>query len=135
MNKRLARELKRRGKSAVTLVSLLPKGLKDPPLLERLQAKSPDCVLLTTDDAMPIDHPVEVANTSIAIAIVHPDRESSYTPDQWDAEIVHRWAHRMELQTIGTVRRYTLNGHSPWKVRKRPRPAIVRQIERQLKSR
>lgn len=126
MNKRLATELNRRGKSARGLLSLLPRGMKDPELLERLAEKEPDCVLITGDDAMPIDHPEAVDKTTIAIAIVHPEPETGFTPDQWDAEIVHRWAHRIEHQTAGTVRRYTLNGSSPWRHRKRPRPSKSR---------
>lgn len=125
MNKRLATELGRRGKSACGLLSLLPRGMKDPDLLARLAATTPDAVLITGDDAMPLDHPDAVAKTSISIAIVHPEPQPGFTPDQWDAEIVHRWAHRIELQAPGAVRRYTINGSGPWQPRKRPRPATT----------
>jgi hypothetical protein len=101
--------------------------MKDPELLERLAAKAPDCVLITGDDAMPLDHPDSVAKSSISLAIVHPEPETGYTPDEWDAEIVHRWAHRMEGQAPGSVRRYTLLGSSPWRERKRPRPPKTRR--------
>jgi hypothetical protein len=134
INSKLAIELGRRGKNALSVQALFEKGLRNPDLLERLGQEYPNCVFITEDDTLPIDHPQSVGHTTVAIAIIDPEAPAGYDLEQWDAEMVHRWAHRIEEQAIGTVRRYSGNGNSKWHVRKRARTALVERLQRQLRS-
>lgn len=97
------------------------KGSKDPPLLEALHNLDPDCVLVTSDDAMPATHKAELGRFRTTVAVVAPwEPSSGLIEPQWEHEIVQKWAHLMEGQTSGTVYRYTLQGRRKWTFRKRP---------------
>jgi hypothetical protein len=126
LSKRIQAELKRRGRTAKSVASLGFKGLKDPNLLEELHQIDPGCVLITGDDAMPASHAEELARFRTTLAIVGPyDPTRGLALNQWEHEIVQKWAHAIEEQRRGTIRRYTMAGSRIWKARKRPDPSSV----------
>jgi hypothetical protein len=123
LSTRIAVELRRRGKNAQSVASLGLRGTKDPLLLKALDSVDPDCVLITGDDAMPASHAEELATHKTTVAIIAPvDPRSQLTDDQWEHEVTQRWAHRMEAQLHGSIRRYTLDGARAWTARRRPAP-------------
>jgi hypothetical protein len=123
LSKRIATELRRRGRNAKSTASLGLRGSKDPRLLERLHEIDPDCVLVSGDDDMPASHAAELAKFETTLAIVYPwDETRPLTEPEWEHEIVEKWAHRMEAQEPGSILRYTLDGGRRWKVRKRALP-------------
>jgi len=125
LNKRIAAELKRRGRNARSIAELKLRGKKDPELLEALLALDPDCVLITGDDAMPATHAEDLARLRPTIAIVLPwDPNSSLEEPEWEHEIVQKWAHLVEAQPSGTVYRYSPSGRRKWTKRRRP-PRLV----------
>jgi hypothetical protein len=125
LNKRRATELRNRGRNAVHVVASFGRGLKDPELFQRLVERTEDCVLVTADDSMPADHGPLMKQMGITVAIVGLGRPSGYLPDAWEAELIHRWAHRIEVQAKGTVLRYSARSATVWRPRKRPRSAIA----------
>jgi hypothetical protein len=123
LSKRIATELRRRGRNAKTVAALGLKGWNDPRLLERLHEIDSDCVLISGDDDMPATHAADLAKHGTTVAIVHPwDPTRPLTEPEWEHEIVQKWAHRIETQPSRTIRRYTLDGGRRWTVRKRPLP-------------
>lgn len=120
LNPRIAAELNKRGRNARSVASLGYRGLKDPELIYALVADYPEAILVTADDQMPAVHADVLRATKVTIATVSPERAAGYSPEQWEREIVHRWAHKMEVQARGSIRRYTLVGGRVWRVRKRP---------------
>lgn len=72
---------------------------------------------------MPATHAEELATYRITVAIIAPvDPQSQLAESEWDHEVAQRWAHRMESQAPGSIRRYTLDGGRAWTARRRPRP-------------
>lgn len=123
LSKRIATELRRRGKNARSSASLGLKGLKDPPLLVALHSRHPECVLITGDDAMPATHAEDLATYRITLAIIGPvNPKSQLAESEWEHEVAQRWAHLMESQPSGSIRRYTLAGGRAWTTRRRSRP-------------
>lgn len=125
LNKRRAAELRNRGRNATHVVTLFGAGLKDPELFERLADRDNDCVLITADDNMPADHGPLMARSGLTVAIIEHDRPAAYPLDQWEAELIHRWAHRIGAQPRATVLRYSARGAAAWRQRTRPRRAPV----------
>jgi hypothetical protein len=122
VSKRVAQELKRRGRNATTVAALKLKGVKDPDLLMKLYDLDEDCVLITADDDMPASHAAVVERLQSTLAIVYPWDETRPLPvDAWEHEICQKWAHRMEEQPRGSIIRYSLDRATRWKLRKRPR--------------
>jgi hypothetical protein len=119
LNKRLATELKRRGRRVYSVAELGLKGTIDPNLLPRLLKDFPDPVLVTGDDHMPETHADLVAELKPTLAIVEPCEADDPLQDEYEREIVHRWVHKMTEQTSGAVIRYRLARPLPWKPRKR----------------
>ncbi len=121
LDKRISAELKRRGRNAKTVAEIGLKGLTDPTLLERLAQETPDCVLITGDDAMPATHGNELAQHKTTVAVVAPwNPMGGLVEPQWEHEIVQKWAHLIEEQPPGTIFRYSLGGRRKWILRKRP---------------
>jgi PHD/YefM family antitoxin component YafN of YafNO toxin-antitoxin module len=118
LNKRLATELNRRGRLAISASELELRHAEDPELLAALQRDHPDCVLITADDDMPFRHRQVIEELRPTIATVEPVR-GGFHEDARRCEIVHRWAHAMELQQSETIRRYTPSGHRLWTARRR----------------
>ena len=120
LDKRIATELKRRGRDAKTVAELGLKGRKDPALLERLHDEAPDCVLITGDDAMPATHQTDLAKYRTTVAVVLPwTPGTGLSESQWEHEIAQKWAHLMEEQQAGSIFRYSLATRRRWTLRKR----------------
>jgi hypothetical protein len=115
--KRLATELTNRNREAVSVAKLGFRGTKDPELLAKIALRFRDqpWILVTGDDHLPADHAEAVLETAATIATVDPRRNPAYsTQESRKREVVHRWAHVMQLQTAATVRRYSVHGHRVW---------------------
>lgn len=132
LNPRLAREYRNRGRRASSVEELRLKGALDPEVIERVFGYFPDPVLVTGDDGMPAEHTAELAAVKATVAVIHPwDREAAQigswegqehrNEDEWEAEIVHRWAHLIQAQRTGTIRRYSLNSYGDWTPKRRSR--------------
>lgn len=81
-------------------------------------------MLVTTDDAMPADHGPLLKQLGLTLVIIVHDPPIGYALEAWEAELIHRWAHRIEMQAGGAVMRYSARGAAVWKPRRRPRPSI-----------
>ena len=121
LTRRIASELRKRGKNSIAIVSTPLRGAKDPDLLKAIAAQYPGSVLITGDDNMPATHAEVLRETRVTLAIVSPERESDLSTDEWEREIVHRWAHKMEAQAEGSIRRYYLTGGREWRLRRSSR--------------
>jgi predicted nuclease of predicted toxin-antitoxin system len=119
LSRRIASELRKRGKNAIAIVGTDLRGAKDPDLLRAIARDYEDAVLVTGDDNMPATHADVLRETRVSLAIIAPEREGIFTTDEWDREIVHRWAHKMEAQEPGSIRRYYLIGGREWRPRRR----------------
>lgn len=127
--KRLATELRNRGRPAFSTADLGIADFKDPLLLTDLAgryAKEP-WILVTGDDAMPAEHGEIIVETNATIATVHPEQPPSLTQDAWRRDVVHRWAHMLQTQTTGNVRRYNDRSSRLWAPRSRHVRAIATQ--------
>jgi hypothetical protein len=117
--KRLATELRKRGRDAVSVSHLQLGGYKDPELLpalvDRMQAVP--FVLVTGDDAMPEAHADVIEELSLSVATVDPRWEAHgwEVQEAWKRETVHRWAHRMAEHSLAELRRYSPTGHRLWR--------------------
>lgn len=124
LDNRIASELRARGREAVALSQLGFHNLEDPPMLlavsRRFSAVDDPFVLVTSDDAMPGDHGAELNKFDITLATVDPRVPEGYTQNSWGRDVIHRWAHAMQMQTPATWRRYSLTRHSVWTARRRP---------------
>ncbi len=118
---RLATQLKARGRNAISAGELqLAQDVKDPELLRGLAehfAGEP-WVLVTGDDKMPAEHGPVVVEVAATIATIdaNPPGLLEY---HWRVDVVHRWAHAMQDQAAGTVRRYTDRASTVWRPRRR----------------
>lgn len=122
LNPRIATELRTRGRADAKAISRAGyRGFKDPELLRAISKADPDCVLVSGDYNMAASHADVLAETRLTVAIVDPDHPRVYTDDQWDREIVHKWAHKIEYQARGSIRVYTVAGSRQWRPRRRPR--------------
>jgi hypothetical protein len=119
LNPRLATELSRRGRDATRVQELGLRGSADPQLLDKLDGQLDTWVLVTADDALPKSHAEAVQRVRATIATINPEREAGWPLETWRREIVHRWAHAMQEQAAGTIRRYTLRRHGIWRPRRR----------------
>jgi len=126
LDKRLAGELRHRGRAAESVYPLGRAHLKDAELLERLaEIYRPEAwVLVTGDDRMPADHGDLIRRLGTTVATIDPTHDAEHTFDEWRRDVVHRWANSMQAQEQGTVRRYSLGWHRSWTPRRRPRPHL-----------
>jgi hypothetical protein len=125
LDKRLAQQLEARGRRALSADWLGLSGLKDEPLLQALAnlQEARDLVLVTADDAMPAEHAGLIQSLSITIATIDGQRPAEWPREEWKKEIVHRWAHAMQLQERATARRYSALRHGHWTPRRSRRPS------------
>lgn len=124
LNKRLATELNARGRTAIAVSELELHRQLDEPLLESLVrelGEPTDWILVTGDDAMPDEHADALERLQVTVGTVDPRQPSAMTQDAWRRDIIHRWAHAIQRQTPGTVRRYASSRHASWKPRRRGR--------------
>jgi hypothetical protein len=123
LNPRLATELTRRGRNATRVQELGLRGSADPQLLDKVDGQLDVWVLVTADDRLPDSHAEAVRRVGATIATINPEREMGWPLEEWRREIVHRWAHAIQEQSQGTLRRYTLRRHGVWRPRRR-RPSM-----------
>jgi hypothetical protein len=118
---RLARYLKVRGRHARSVADLGLRRSKDPELLRELASRRGlgEWVLVTGNDKMPAEHPDLFRDLRPTVATIDPRRPEHLTELIWRTDVVHRWAHRMQAQEAGTVRRYSLHRSVPWTPRRR----------------
>ena len=119
--RRLQTELDRRGRPAVSLARVGLQGLEDPEMLRGLVDSLPDretWILVTSDDAMPQEHGELLRSLGITLATIDPRREADYNSDQWERDVVHRWAHAMATQPSRSIFRYSLRRRRPWRPRR-----------------
>jgi hypothetical protein len=115
---RLAGELRGRGRAAFALKNTELVGAEDPDVIGVLGAWT-DTMLITRDDNMPFEHAIAIADVGLTIAVVSPRTNDEFTEVSWEREIVHRWVHAMDRQQLGSIIRYTTNGRTVWRPRKR----------------
>jgi hypothetical protein len=119
LNKRLVTELRHRGRQISGIRELELRGSDDRPLLQKIHSIFHDSVLITGDDHMPDDHAQLIEELGATIATIAPCAPQDPNEDEYEREIVHRWAHAMHVQPTGTQKRYYLNGPRTWTTRKR----------------
>ena len=121
LDRRLASELQARGRDCVSVYELGLSGVTDAELLEGLsQRAGRSWVLVTVDDALPaLQHRLR-RRLRATLAIVDPLSAGSQAAGGWERELVHRWAHAMQRQSAGSVRRYGARGGRRWRERRRP---------------
>lgn len=124
VSKQVAAELRRRGRNAKGVLEL-GLGGKDDALIEQIAESHPDAVLVTGDDRMPADHAETLARTGVTVATVDPIRPSDFLAREWNHEVIQRWAHVIETQDRGTVRRYGL-ANRLWTDRRQPNDRLER---------
>ncbi|MBA2381724.1 MAG: hypothetical protein H0V73_06405 [Chloroflexi bacterium] len=119
MPKRLATELRFRGRNATSIHSDGRAGTLDPDLVTSLvQRFGSEVVLVTANESMPVEHADVLRETAITVAVID-GAHSDVHQDAWKRETVHRWAHVMEEQEPGTVRRYSPKTQGIWRRRRR----------------
>jgi predicted nuclease of predicted toxin-antitoxin system len=109
---KLARELRRRARAdATALREIGLDELKDGAVLKALAANFEPCVLVTFDNKMPKAHAKELRHHGSTLAVVNRAGLAAWdgTEDSYIRDVVHRWAHRMELQEGPSVALYTSN--------------------------
>lgn len=114
--------LPQRGRRARSAAEMdLSRGVTDPELLRALgeQLDDADWVLVTGDDKMPAEHGPVIVELEATIATISTEVPEGLTEFQWRVDVIHRWAHAMQAQPRGTVRRYSLNGSTVWRPRRR----------------
>ena len=126
LDKRLATELKARGHAAETHASIGFTSIKDPGVLDMLAEIETPWVLVTGDDFMPAEHAEKLAEIGATVAVVDGEWEKACamheverTQEEFKRDTVHRWAHSIEEQEAGTIRRYTPWRNDKWTLRKK----------------
>lgn len=120
LDKRLATELSARGRPSRSHAQLGTTGRVDEVVLQRLAELEFDWVLVTADDAMPLEHATRIRNMGATIATIDGAamekwrKRGALTQEEFKSETVHRWAHKMADQAAGTVRRYSPNTNLGW---------------------
>jgi hypothetical protein len=116
--KRLAAELTARGRNVTTVYAEGLRGTLDPELIGLLAGRYGDeVVLITANESMPVEHEAILAESGLTLAVI--DGSYDRHQDAWKRETVHRWAHKMDEQRPGTLRRYSPTSQRPWTRRTR----------------
>ncbi len=91
----IAAELRARGYAATSNYALNASGLEDPEWLEVVANLSSRAVLVTYDNAMPVEHEEWLRNLKVTLAVVDSrHRPSDLTVEQYWRDVIHRHAHR-----------------------------------------
>lgn len=118
LDKRLAHQLEQRGRRAQSVEWLGLLANLDAALLRALHEREDDWMLVTGDDDMPREHGPLITSLGTTVATVDGRRSLEWGREEWKKEIVHRWAHVMQKQQPGTIRRYGINRHAVWTPRR-----------------
>lgn len=127
MSSRISTMLGRRGRPTMSHKGARTSGLQDVPMLRKLEKIEEPWVLVTADDKMPSEHAKIIAEIGATIATIDGHWEQliaqhglcQTTEDQFHWETVNRWAHVMQAQQDGEIRRYNPIRHNKWTPRKR----------------
>jgi hypothetical protein len=95
-------------------------------VFEALTGLDEPYVVVTADDAMPLDWMATIEAAGVTVAVVDSRHTADYSIAQWYWDVVHRWAHVMSDQPVGSVHRYAARGHREWRPRRTSRRAIPR---------
>lgn len=108
----VAAELKARGYEATSNYALNASGLEDPEWLEIVaNLADPAAVLVTYDNAMPIEHDQWLRDLGVTLAVIASEnRPDELTPEQYWREVIHRHAHRFVYQETGSWWKYRRGG-------------------------
>lgn len=105
----IAVELKARGYTATSNYALNASGLEDPEWLEVVAHLSPPSVLVTFDNAMPVEHEAWLRSLGVTLAILDSrNRPPSLTVEQYWRDVIHRHAHQFVSQEPGSCWKYRL---------------------------
>lgn len=103
----IARELAARGYNATSNYALNAAGTEDPEWLQIVANLTPASVLVTFDNAMPLEHAERLRSLAVTLAVVAAgDRPAGRTLEQYWREVIHRHAHRIASQPAGSWWRY-----------------------------
>ena len=122
LNRRLAAELKGRGRAALSVADLGLGRASDAELLRGLarRLEGEDWVLVTGDDSLPDEQTDLIDGLGLTIATVEwRSRVPSAGREQAARDTCHRWAHAMAAQPAGTRRRYSPERSRRWTSRRR----------------
>lgn len=108
----VAPELRARGRDAASVYELGLAGATDAELLAGLAERGEALVLVTADDQLPL-RPAVLGPPRPAMAVLDPPGAGAATLEAWRRETVARWAHVMQRQRPGTLRRYGPAGYGP----------------------
>ena len=121
LDRRLASELRARGRECVSVYELGLSGVTDAELLEGVAERTGrSWVLVTVDDSLPAIQDRLRRRLRATLAIVDPMSAGSQAAGAGERELVHRWAHAMQRQSPASVRRYGARGGRRWRERRRP---------------
>ncbi len=139
ISNKVALILRNRGAESLSLSHLGLKDLGDPAILRVIDDEYPECVFVTADDHMPVEHHEEVELFRPTLAIIDPKVGKGYEQqtdeEAWKWEVCMRWAHRMQDQEPHTIKRYNAGGGRTWRKPRTPRsidpgqkkPRVVRK--------
>ena len=122
LNRRIATELKGRGRQATSAAELGMARASDPELLRGVARRMGDqpWVLVTADDFLPAEHAGLVGELGLTVATVQAQGRGRGVDEERSArETCHRWAHSMAAQAAGALRRYSPEANRPWTARLR----------------
>jgi hypothetical protein len=114
MPRRLSTQMQNRCRTAVRVTELGLRGTDDPDLIAILAERHPDCVLVTGNYWMPEEHVAAVRASPIAIAAIDPRVPAGYAQHEWRCDVAHRWAHSIQGQRAGSVKRYAIGSSGRW---------------------
>jgi len=105
----IAAELKARGYIATSNYALNASGLADPEWLEIVANLSPPAVLVTFDNAMPVEHRPWLMSLGVTLAVIDSrNRPGNLTPEEYWRDVIHRHAHRFPDQDPASWWKYRL---------------------------
>jgi hypothetical protein len=103
----IATELRARGYASTSNYALNASGTRDPEWLQIVGNLSPRAVLVTFDNAMPIEHGERLCSLGITLAVIAAgNRPVGRTLEQYWREVIHRHAHLIASQEAGSWWRY-----------------------------
>lgn len=127
LNRRIAGELKGRGRAAASAAELGVARLTDAELIRTLSRRLTDeqWVLVTADDYLPAEQPELLQRHRVTVATIAPAAEGAgLGEERHGRETCHRWAHAMAAQPPGSLRRYGPRTNRAWTTRSGARNAI-----------
>jgi hypothetical protein len=90
---------------------LANRSMKDPVWLYILARWSEPCTLISYDNKMPVVHRDSLLKQASTVAIIDSKGDrGGLGVEEYKREVMHRWAHRMAVQSPGTVVKYWRTG-------------------------